>query len=169
MQHWARENGFTVERHLETYVLRAVNYRPAMDRDLIALRRSTSVQRRNDITDQPFRIASAISHLEIHRFLAVERSGAVIAEAEFMLGDPEMLVVSGGVALLNQWKSSGQTPEKARTAIRLLLSVAAAELISARTMEIYATIDANDQNNRLDLTSASFTLDHRGFIFGKAF
>jgi hypothetical protein len=167
LQQWARDNGYSVERHLDTYVLRAASFRPAMDRELVALRRSTAIQRRNDITDQPFRIASAISHLETHRFFAVERTGAILAEAEFMLGDPEMQVVHSGIALLHQWKGTAQNPMLAKTALRFLLTSVAAELIAARTTEIYASIDGNDPNAKLELTSAGFTLDHLGFIFAK--
>lgn len=167
LQQWARENGYSVERHLETYALRAAYFRPAMDRELIALRRSTAIQRRNDITDQPFRIACAISHLETHRFFAVERTGTILAEAEFMLGDPEMQVVNSGTALLHQWRGTAQNPTLAKTALRFLLTTAAAELIAARTTEIFASIDANDPHAKIELTSAGFTLDHRGFIFAK--
>ncbi len=167
LQRWARQGGFQAEQQLQTHVVPAYDYRPAMDRELIAIRRSATVDRRRDVTDQPFRIASAMSHLELHRFVARQRTGAMMAEADILIGDPEMMVVNSGMAILSRWQSYGVTTEQSKAVIRYVVSSALSELIAERTNQITATVFAADSTQIQLLGSAGFVLDHRGTVFSK--
>lgn len=163
---WARESGFEPSRELVSYVLNLATYRPVFDRDLLALRRVASVDRRRDVTDQPFRIATAMSHLEMHRFVATQRGGAVISEADMLVSDPEMMVVSGGTVLLSQWRTTaGVSGGPGSAAIRYLLSTAIGELASERTNKIQATIEADNTYDAETLRAIGFEVEQRGTIF----
>ena len=170
VRRWASASGFRPARELVSLALMLASYRPAIDRDLLALRRSASVDRRRDVTDQPFRIASAMSHLEVHRFVASERSGSVIADADLLVGDPEMMIVSGGTVLLSRWRSRRLgpgllNPSAAAAAIRLVLTSAISELVAERITKIQATIEANNQVDADALRTVGFDVEHRGTIF----
>lgn len=166
---WAKTCGFTPARDLISYVLNVSTYRPAFDRDLLALRRVASVDRRRDVTDQPFRVAAAMSHLEMHRFVATERGGAVISEADMLVSDPEMMIVSGGTVLLSQWRSAiDMDAAKMSAAIRFLLSSAIGELASERTNKVEATIEANNTADATTLQAIGFQVEQRGTIYERA-
>lgn len=169
---WANQAGFTPTRELISHHLMLASYRPAFDRELLALRRSAMVDRRRDVTDQPFRIASAMSHLEMHRFVATERSGAVMAEAEMLLADPEMMIVSGGTVLLTRWRASAanstRTASNSSAAVRFVLSSAISELAAERTTKIQATTEADSVDDNQTLNAVGFQIEQRGTIFSRA-
>ena len=161
---WAEQNRFVPARELVSHTLLLASYRPAFDRELLALRRTATVDRRRDVTDQPFRIASAMSHLEMHRFVAVERTGIVLAEAEMLLADPEMMIVSGGTVLLSGWR----TPDVSATsqaAVRFVLSSAISELAAERTTKISATTEAKNTAETEILRAVGFQVEQHGTIF----
>lgn len=101
---WADSHGFTPYRWLNTYQVQLATYRPPFDRELLGLRRSALLERRAAVTDQPFRIATALSHLEVHRFIAHQRSGDRLARVDFLLSDPDMSILTGDTALITDWQ-----------------------------------------------------------------
>jgi predicted N-acetyltransferase YhbS len=167
VRRWAEEAGFLPFRRLVSYLLNVATYRPAYDRHLIAMRRSASVDRRRDVTDQPFRIAAAMSHLELHRFVASSRDGQTLAEADVLIADPEMLVVSGGTALLSRWDSAGEGTEAAAAA-RYVLSSAISELAAERISRIHATIESDRVADSEILRSVGFDVDSLGTIYSRS-
>lgn len=165
---WAQLAGFQPRRKLLTFGLALQSYRPAFDREQLAMRRAATVDRRRDINDQPFRIASAMSHLEMHRFVASERSGKRLAELELLLGDPEMSIVSGGTVLLSRWAAASDPPPPNPTAaLRFVLSGAIAEMASERAEQIQTTIEADDQAAQALLESVGFSLQYSGTVYAR--
>jgi hypothetical protein len=165
---WAEQNNFLPARELVSHSLLLASYRPAFDRELLALRRTATVDRRRDVTDQSFRIASAMSHLEMHRFVAIERTGVVLAEAEMLLADPEMMIVSGGTVLLSRWRTPVSTPSKQAAAVRFVLSSAISDLAAERTTKISATTEANATAEMEILRAVGFQVEQHGTIFRRS-
>ncbi|WP_164101736.1 hypothetical protein [Candidatus Laterigemmans baculatus] len=171
---WAKQAGFTPSRQLLNFLLNTTTYRPAYDRELLTLRRSVTVEHRQEVTDLPFRLAASLSHLQLHRFVAHRRSGESIAEVDLMLGDPEMLIVTSGIALLIRWTTLPATPSPANASagpapeLRFVLATAIGQLIGERITRIEATVDAADTASTALLEQAGFTLDHRGTIFSRS-
>lgn len=168
MHGWARQAGFAPERVLMNYRLNMATYRPAYDRELLGLRRTATVGRRTDLPDLPFRIASATSHLQLHRFVAERRGGERIAEADVMVGDPEMLVLTGSAALLTRWAAVPPSPDGNSAAMRFVLASAMIELAAERVNAVQATVDVTDRQSNELLQRTGFTLDHRGVLFARA-
>lgn len=162
---WAANAGFKPSRQLLNYRLETSTYRPAYDRELIGLRRTVTVEHRLEVSNLPFRVASALSHLQLHRFIARQRGGDCIAEADLLLGDPEMLVVTSGVALLTRWTANPPTPGRPSPAVRFVLASAIAVLLGERITHIEATVEATDAGSSGLLQQIGFTLDHRGVVF----
>lgn len=162
---WALAGHFHPRRRLESYRLDLTTYRATYDRELFAMRRTSKVERRRDVTDQPFRIAAAMSHMEMNRFIATTQSGQQIARAEVLLGDPEMMIVSGKAALLNRWEGLSARPSERDAAVRFVFSSMIAELIADRIEYIQATIEANRPDDARLLESVGFQLDQRGVIY----
>lgn len=167
MQNWAKQAGFMPQRVLLSYSLDMASYRPAYDRELIALRRTATIGRRTDLPELPFRIASAMSHLQLHRFVAERRGGERIAEADVMTGDPEMLVVTGSSALLTRWTAVPPAPHGSSPATRFVLASAMSELAGERVSRVQATIDETDRQSKELLQRTGFALDHRGIVFAR--
>lgn len=168
LQGWAQHAGFAPERVLANYRLNMATYRPAYDRELLSLRRTATVGRRIDLPDLPFRVASAISHLQLHRFVAERRDGQRIAEADVMVGDPEMLLVTGSAALLTRWTAIPPCPDGCSAAMRFVLASAMLELAAERVSDVQATIDVSDRQSKELLQRTGFSLDHRGILFARS-
>lgn len=166
--HWATNAGFTPSRQLLNFRLDTATYRPAYDRELLTLRRNVTVEHRLEVTDLPFRMASSLSHLQLHRFIARQRGGESIAEVDLMLGDPEMLVVTSGIALLIRWTVNPPTLGRPAPAARFVLASAIGELIGERITRIEATVEATDTAATELLQQTGFKLDHRGIVFSRS-
>lgn len=167
-QGWAKQAGFASQRVLLNYSLDMATYRPAYDRELITLRRVATVARRMDLPEMPFRVASAMSHLQLNRFVAERRGGEKIAEADVMTGDPEMLVVTGSSALLTRWAAIPPAPHGSSPATRFVLASAMLELAADRVTHVQATIDETDRQSKELLQRTGFALDHRGILFARS-
>lgn len=168
LEGWARQAGFEQERVLLNYRLNMATYRPAYDRELLSLRRVATVGRRTDLPELPFRVASAMSHLQLNRFVAERRGGERIAEADVMTGDPEMLVVTGSAALLTRWTAIPPVPHASSAAVRFVLASAMVELAAERVSHVQATVDATDRQSNELLQRTGFSLDHRGILFARS-
>lgn len=162
---WARSANFQSHRSLEAYKLELASYRPVFDRELLAMRRTSKVERKRDITDVPFRVAAAMSHMELHRFVAVSQQGKQLAQAEILLGDPEMMIVSGKAALLSGWHGFAQRPSENQAALKFVISAAIGDLVAERIESLQATIEAGDSEPAAMLTSVGFSLEQRGTIY----
>lgn len=160
---WLTSRGFLPHRRLGRYRLDVAAFRPPIDRPLMMLRRSTQT-RSQMIQPSDWRSASALSHVQIERFFS-SRSGANTAWADFWLSDPEALVLSGGTAILDQWRADDPANEQA--AARLLIAVALQELAGRGLLYVEASA-ATDQVERGEVLRAlRFQQCSQGTIYVK--
>jgi hypothetical protein len=167
VRRWAETAGFAPQQWLYSYRVQLSAYRPPFDRELLGMRRSATLDRRRDITDQPFRIASALSHLEVHRFVSSRRSGEPLARVDLLLGDPEITIVGTQAALVTAWQSTTENPEMQRPALRYTLVGAISELAAERTEHVETTVASGDRESQSLLESVGFGLHQRGTVYGR--
>lgn len=165
--HWAEACRFSPSRQLTTFKLDLLGYRPAFDRDLLAMRRTSKIERRRDVTDHPYRISAALSHMETQQFVAISQTGRPMARATLLLGDPEMMIVSGKAAILTSWGAETSTTLSAASSLRFVISAAVSELIAERLESLLVTVEANDHPAEELLQSLGFAVEQKGTIFSR--
>lgn len=161
---WLTQRGFLPHRRLGRFRLEVASFRPPIDRPLMMLRRSTEI-RSQMIQPTDWRSASALSHVQIERFLSTSRNGASTAWADFWISDPEAMVLTGGTAILDQWRADDPAHEQA--AARLLIAAALQELADRGLASVEA-VAANDQVERGQVLRAlRFQQRSQGTVFVK--
>ncbi len=94
-------NGYQVVRSVDRMAVQTSTYRPPVNRAFLQLRRSTRLDHLQ-VLPSDFRVASAMSHLDIERHTLVDhQQQQMLATCELWLGDPEVQVMESSRAILS--------------------------------------------------------------------
>jgi hypothetical protein len=161
--------GYHEARRIDRWEVATSGYRPPINRDLLAFRRSTSIQRDAAGLMTPH-LAAAMVHLDIERHSLVDsRSRAVLAAVEIWTSDPEALVMPAGDAILGNWMvpQHGNQLETDDTALRYLIASLIPQLAERRIRSLQRSVATDNKLEATTLLATNFSRTNAGRILAK--
>jgi hypothetical protein len=161
--------GYHEARRIDRWEVSTAGYRPPVNRDLLAFRRSTNIQRDAAGLLTPH-IAAAMVHLDIERHSLIDtRSRAVLAAVEIWTSDPEALVMPAGDAILGNWMvpQHGNQVETDDTALRYLIANLIPQLAERRIRSLQRSVATDNKLEATTLLATNFSRTNAGRILAK--
>lgn len=161
---WFMQAGYGPRHRLERYAITLATFRPPIDRHQLQLRRTAVVDQHWVLPDDQ-RQATALTHVEVHRFEAKSRAGEPLAEVDFWLSDPAAAVFPTAHAILANWSCS--SPQDRLGVVCFLLASALQTLQARGIVWVAATAIDERPEQSLVLRALKFGSLGGGTIFAK--
>lgn len=161
--------GYQESKRIDRWEVATVGYRPPINRDLLAFRRSTMIQRDSKGLLPPH-LAAAMIHLEIERHSLVDtRSRAVLAAIDIWTSDPEALVMPAADAILGSWTVPHRANEMVIDdgSLRYLISSVIPQLAERRIRSLQRSVATDNKIDAATLHAINFSRTNAGRMLMK--
>jgi hypothetical protein len=161
--------GYQESKRIDRWEVATVGYRPPVNRDLLAFRRSTMIQRDSKGLLPPH-LAAAMIHLEIERHSLVDtRSRAVLAAVDIWTSDPEALVMPAADAILGSWTVPHRVNELVIDdgSLRYLISSVIPQLAERRIRSLQRSVATDNKIDAATLHAINFSRTNAGRMLMK--
>jgi len=159
--------GFEEQQRLDRWEVATEAYRPPINRESLALRRST----RLEVTAPPAATpaeASAMYHFDIQRYqLFPLRGGAPLAMADLWVSDPEIHVMSIHQAVLGAMASDIEDSVAREAALRYLIASLVPLLAQQHVLALHRSVLAGNREEQARLSALQFRRTGAGRLMSK--
>ena len=161
--------GYQETKRIDRWEVSTTGYRPPVNRDLLAFRRSTIIQRDPAGLLTPH-LAAAMIHLDVERHSLVDtRTRAVLAAVDVWTSDPEAFVMPASEAILGHWvvPQHANQVETDDTALRYLIANLIPQLAERRIRSLQRSVASNNKLEATTLLATNFSRTNAGRILTK--